>query len=195
VVRNRNAFCPLISVHPSANVVDEATALVQVYQPYVYVIGWVPEKVPAFPETVAPARIEAGTVGGAKLSGADGGSCTAVDVAENLVTTPATFVAVSATRRNFPTSPRTGVYVKPVSPPINAQPDGARLEVDVLADPDRLHWYHETVTVGSGVPRHEPALMLSGVPTLGDAATVGSEVMLARAGCTIVTLALTGDAA
>lgn len=109
MARYRNAVSLVISLHPAARVVDVATALVHAYQPYVYVIGCVPSNVPTFALTLPPARIELGTVGAVRLAGADGGSCTAAEVAEYLVTAPAMFVAVSATRRSFPASASMGV--------------------------------------------------------------------------------------
>ena len=50
------------------------------------------------------------------------------------------------------------------------------------------------LTDGVGVPRHDPALLKSGVPTTGDALIVGSDVMPALTGRTIVRLPLTGVA-
>jgi hypothetical protein len=99
----------VISLHPAARDVEEAAALVHVYQPYVYVIGCVPINVPAFTLIQPPARIELGTVGSVALVGGDGGSGTADVVAEYRATEPAEFVAVSATRRYMPASASTGV--------------------------------------------------------------------------------------
>ena len=79
--------------------------------------------------------------------------------------------------------------------PITMQPEGARADVEVLADPDLLHCNQDVLIVGVGVPRHVPALILSSVPTTGAAPILGSEVILALAGCAIVTLPLTGEAA
>lgn len=109
VVRSRKVVWPTTSLHPAARDVEESTALVHVYQPYVYVIGADPAKVPAFAVSDPPARIELGTVGSATLVGGDGGSGTADVVAEYRVTEPTEFVAVSATRRYMPASAITGV--------------------------------------------------------------------------------------
>ncbi len=57
-----------------------------------------------------------------------------------------------------------------------------------------VHSNHVVLTDGDGVPRHEPALLLSGVPTTGEALMVGSDVTIALAGRTIVTLRFTGVA-
>jgi len=147
------------------------------------VIGWTPDHVPGSPWSVEPG-LGVPVIDGA-LAAFGGFPVAAVTVAvgfDATVAEPSALLAVTRTRRRFPTSAVPTTYADVVAPEIAAQSEPSGLPPEVG---QRTHWYANVI---GDVPDQSPCDVVSVAPCvavplmLGSAVFFGAACVTARAG-------------
>ena len=102
------------------------------------------------------------------------------DVRDTIWTEPNVLLAITASRKYFPTSAHVGVYEALLAPSMAAQPDSASASAVVRVSA-ASHRYHCGVVVGAGDPVAAGIVPANDAPTAGLAPTVGAADMAAVA--------------